>query len=229
MSSKKIVLKKLKELDTIWHPESTLVFKSSKDKIVIGRYENEKFVSLDDICLKLCETWKFKYDSDLIETEEVDEEVEEVDEEVEETEEVKEKEETDEDDFEEVTKPVDLKEELSETESVEDVDDNILTEKTPDEIKQVSNVFPDVITVNNICISDITTEYSSKLHGFFDLLSQNYNTQLLNLKNEVSKLGKINENLQRDLDSEKENHINTTEKLAKLQTKFDGIKQLFSL
>ena len=226
MSSKKIVLKKLKELDTIWHPESTLVFKSSKDKIVIGRYENEKFVSLDDICLKLCETWKFKYDSDLIETEEVDEEV---DEEVEETEEVKEKEETDEDDFEEVTKPVDLKEELSETESVEDVDDNILTEKTPDEIKQVSNVFPDVITVNNICISDITTEYSSKLHGFFDLLSQNYNTQLLNLKNEVSKLGKINENLQRDLDSEKENHINTTEKLAKLQTKFDGIKQLFSL
>ena len=226
MSSKKIVLKKLKELDTIWHPESTLVFKSSKDKIVIGRYENEKFVSLDDICLKLCETWKFKYDSDLIETEEVDEEV---DEEVEETEEVKEKEETDEDDFEEVTKPVDLKEELSETESVEDVDDNILTEKTPDEIKQVSNVFPDVITVNNICISDITTEYSSKLHGFFDLLSQNYNTQLLNLKNEVSKLGKINENLQRDLDGEKENHINTTEKLAKLQTKFDGIKQLFSL
>ena len=53
MSSKKIVLKKLKELDTIWHPESTLVFKSSKDKIVIGRYENENFISLDDAILLL--------------------------------------------------------------------------------------------------------------------------------------------------------------------------------
>ena len=40
----KIVLKKLKELNTIWHPESTLVFKSSTEKIVIGRYENEKLV-----------------------------------------------------------------------------------------------------------------------------------------------------------------------------------------
>ena len=44
----KIVLKKNKNIDKIWHPESTLVFKSDKDKIVIGRYTQNSFISLDN-------------------------------------------------------------------------------------------------------------------------------------------------------------------------------------
>jgi cobalamin biosynthesis protein CobT len=63
----KIILKKLKALDTIWHPESTLVFKSSKEKVVIGRYVDDELLSLDNIAVELCEKWKFKYDKDLLE------------------------------------------------------------------------------------------------------------------------------------------------------------------
>ena len=66
---KKVVLKKLKEFDTIWHPESTLVFKSSNEKVVIGRLEEGELISLDEVTLDLCTTWRFKYDKDLVEEE----------------------------------------------------------------------------------------------------------------------------------------------------------------
>jgi len=63
----KIMLKKLKELNTIWHPESALVFKSKDEKLVIGRWVDSVFVDLDDTAIQLCETWKFKIDESLIE------------------------------------------------------------------------------------------------------------------------------------------------------------------
>lgn len=76
-SSKKIVLKKLNTHNTIWHPESTLVFKSQKDRLVIGRYVDDKIIPLDEEALSLCETWKFKPDESLFDAEEkVDEEAE---------------------------------------------------------------------------------------------------------------------------------------------------------
>jgi hypothetical protein len=68
-SSKKIVLKKLPAHNTIWHPESTLVFKSQKDRLVIGRYVDDEVIPLDDIAINLCETWKFKPDESLFEGE----------------------------------------------------------------------------------------------------------------------------------------------------------------
>lgn len=69
----KIILKKLKEMNTIWHPESTLVFKSKEQQVVIGRWEESAFVELDEVALELCDTWKFKVDESLIEQEEVEE------------------------------------------------------------------------------------------------------------------------------------------------------------
>jgi len=71
----KIVLKKLKDTDKVWHSDSTLVFKSLKDKVVIGRYFEKEIIPLDDLCLELCSKWKFKYDKDLVEEEDDDEEV----------------------------------------------------------------------------------------------------------------------------------------------------------
>ena len=68
-SSKKIVLKKLPAHNTIWHPESTLVFKSQKERLVIGRYVDDELIPLDDIAINLCETWKFKPDESLFEGE----------------------------------------------------------------------------------------------------------------------------------------------------------------
>ena len=51
----KIILKKLKSHDTIWHPESRLVFKSKKEQIVIGRLneDGEDIEVLENIEVKL--------------------------------------------------------------------------------------------------------------------------------------------------------------------------------
>ena len=62
MSNKKVVLKKLKELGKIWHDDSRLVFKSETEKLVIGRYEDNKFIPLDNEAVIRCKTWNFKYD-----------------------------------------------------------------------------------------------------------------------------------------------------------------------
>ena len=98
MTKNKIVLKKLKregEEDTVWHPDSRLVFKSKKDKLVVGRLSEDEDMIVDETVIDLCNKWKFKIDPSLVESaseEEVEEEVEE--EEVESKEEAKEEEET---------------------------------------------------------------------------------------------------------------------------------------
>ena len=68
--SKKIVLKKLTKLGTTWHPDSTCVFKapgtSKKDRVVIGRWVDDEFISLDEDALALCDEWDFKPDESLL-------------------------------------------------------------------------------------------------------------------------------------------------------------------
>ena len=70
-SQKKIILKTLKSHKTIWHPESTLVYKSRKDRIVIGRFVDGELIPLDSETLDLCEEWgnKFPPDESLIDKE----------------------------------------------------------------------------------------------------------------------------------------------------------------
>jgi hypothetical protein len=62
----KIILKRLKELGTIWHPESTVVFKSKEDKVVIGRWDGVVLIDLDNDTIDECEKWGFKIDETLI-------------------------------------------------------------------------------------------------------------------------------------------------------------------
>jgi len=250
----KIVLKKLKELDTIWHPESTLVFKSSKDKVVIGRYENQELISLDDECLDLCAKWKFKYDKDLVQEDEEEEEKEE-----------KEDEEKD-DDYEKVEEnikneeQVEHKEKVEDKEKVEEVkadeedDEEVKAEEDDEEVKaddeeddeevkaddeeddeEVKADEEDEIVTPSINISikegvaDITNYYTKKIHHFFDNLSQKYNEDILNLNNEIIQKNKLYDELLSKYNKEYSEHTNTQEELKKLKTKFDGIKQLFSL
>ncbi len=54
---KKIILKTLKSHQTIWHPQSTLVYKSKKERIVVGRYVDGEIIPLDEEALYLCEQW----------------------------------------------------------------------------------------------------------------------------------------------------------------------------
>ena len=63
---KKLVYKKLTAHNTIWHPESTLVFKSQKERLVIGRLQDSEIVYLDEQSLELCDQWNFKPDESLI-------------------------------------------------------------------------------------------------------------------------------------------------------------------
>jgi len=86
----KIILKKLKSHDTIWHPQSRLVFKSKKEKVVIGRLDEDgEEIEVVDNIIDLCDQWKFTICPSIVESEEEVKE-EEVEEEEEEVEEVKE-------------------------------------------------------------------------------------------------------------------------------------------
>uniref|UniRef100_A0A6C0EJW1 Uncharacterized protein n=1 Tax=viral metagenome TaxID=1070528 RepID=A0A6C0EJW1_9ZZZZ len=77
MSNKtRVTYKKNKKLDKIYHPDSGLVIKSAKERIVIGRIDDGEFVPLDDVALELCEEWDLEPDKTLLEDEE-DEDVDE--------------------------------------------------------------------------------------------------------------------------------------------------------
>ena len=62
-----MVYKKLNEYKTIWHPESTLVFKSQKERLIIGRYVDGELITLDDEALDLCQVHGFTPDDSLLE------------------------------------------------------------------------------------------------------------------------------------------------------------------
>jgi len=213
----KIVLKKLKDTDNVWHSESTLVFKSSKDKVVIGRYFEKEIIPLDDLCLELCSKWKFKYDKDLVEEDE--EEVvenEEGDEQESEQEDIKEKD--------------DIKKNESEEEDRNDEEEEREEEREEEiekiiELKKVENDESNNQLINytkETYLTDITSDFSKKIYNYFDSVSQKYNQEILNLKNDIATKDKIHSELLKE-------HESTKEELKKLKTKFDGIKQLFSL
>jgi hypothetical protein len=146
----KISLKKNKILDKIWHPESTLVFKSAKEKLVIGRFEDGELIPLDEEALDLCTKWKMKYDTSLVDEEEVSESDEENTKEEELTKdlesaeeptknlekvetEVEHTKEVDDDEEEEPTKEVDDDEEEEPTKEVDDDEEKEPTKEVDDD------------------------------------------------------------------------------------------------
>ena len=56
----KMIFKKIKNSSNIYHPESSLVLRSIKDKVVIGRFENKNIIPIDSKSLELCAKWQFK-------------------------------------------------------------------------------------------------------------------------------------------------------------------------
>jgi hypothetical protein len=195
-SAKKITLKKLKELNTIWHPESTLVFKSSEEKVVIGRYEDGELIPLDETSLELCSKWKFKYDKDLVEEDENEED---------ETQ-----------DEEKVDEKSEDEKETSEKEEIPDEEEKV--EVKPEKIVKTEKSNKN----EDSTITSLTSEMSEKIHSLFDKISIDYNTKILDLENELIQKNKI-------IDDLEHKYNNSQSELDKLKTKFDGIKQLFSL
>ena len=228
----KIVLKKLKDTDKVWHSDSTLVFKSLKDKVVIGRYFEKEIIPLDDLCLELCSKWKFKYDKDLVEEDDEEDEDEEVvenqdggDEQESEKESEKEvQQEKDESEDDDVEVDLEVKVEKKDHESEEEVEDKSEEDEEKVESEQNKNEIKVQQDINykKAYLTDITYDFSKKIYDYFDSVSQKYNQELLNLKNDITTKDKIHSELLKE-------HESVKEELKKLKTKFEGIKQLFSL
>ena len=74
-----IVIRLNKEIGKYWNPETTLVFKSKDERIVIGSFKDDKINSLTDDDIEACEKYGFKYEKEeekKVEKEKEEEEVE---------------------------------------------------------------------------------------------------------------------------------------------------------
>jgi len=62
VEKKTFIIRKNKELDMFWNPETTLVFKSKEEKVVIGSCKDNKVIPLTDEDVKTCEKYSLKYE-----------------------------------------------------------------------------------------------------------------------------------------------------------------------
>lgn len=216
-AKRKLVLKKLNSHNTIWHPESTLVFKSQKERLVIGRYVDEQLISLDEEALDLCDEWKFNPDESLLETGNEEESVEEVDGEQDENKvDSVEDDEADEADEagesgeeEEVETKVDSLEENNKDES-DDNNDVRVTETKVDSVKNVEK------ESDNKDILDLASELSAKLNEGFSMV-----------KGRLDKSDNENKDLRAKLAETESRLADTEDKLSSLQSEYDVIKKKF--
>jgi hypothetical protein len=207
-SSKKIVLKKLNSHNTIWHPDSTLVFKSQKDRLVIGRYVDDEVIPLDDIAINLCEKWKFKPDESLFEGED--------------------EESTDEASTENTTDPVSTE--------VENTTDTVSTEveKTPNpvstEVEKTTNPVSTRVEKTQYKnsgaenIKNITESFNVQLYEAVDILINEKNFLLSQLHDTEEELS----DLQKKYDDKEETLSDLQKKYDDIKKKFDTMKSLFN-
>ena len=230
---KKVVLKKLKEFDTIWHPESTLVFKSSNEKVVIGRLEEGELISLDEVALDLCTTWRFKYDKDLVE-EESEEGSEQDSLEEEEVSKIEETANTREDDEkltgEDESKNVDEDDEnpTDEDES-KNVDEN--DEKPTDEDERKNVDEDDEKPTDEVIFNerDMNEDFELYMNNHIHSLAKEFlgNLCAASIAQNKAHNNKVKE-LEESLEKKKQEYDELESKFNALQEKFEGIKKLFS-
>jgi X-linked retinitis pigmentosa GTPase regulator len=198
-STRKLVLKKLSAYNTIWHPESTLVFKSQKERLVIGRLENDTLIELDDTCLELCEEWKFNPDTSLLEESE-----EQSEEEVEQPSEEQNEEESEEQNEEESEEQ---NEEPSEEQNEEPSEES--SEEPSEEPSEEQNEEPSV--------RNLTNNFNKELFTIFDKMN----------KNNLSLTSK-NKELEKQLTEKNKELEELKNKYDAMDQKFKTMKSLFS-
>lgn len=219
-TKKKIILKKLKNHSPhILHPESTLVFKSSQEKLVIGRYEeqDDTIISLDDVSLELCVQYNFKYDTTLVE--EVSEEENQPETPVEEQQDDENRPETPvEEQVDEIRPETPVEEEqLNEEQQEENLSEEKSVEEDPIDEKQQENEEKSVVfstqdyasferenTLFASKVSKIFSEIDERNKGMIRSISENYNSMIENKNKEIEEL---------------------RQKLTDIQNKFENIKK----
>jgi len=213
----KIILKKLKSLNTIYHPETKLVFKSAQEKVVIGVY-NETSDSLDPLneeSVKLCEKWKFKYEAPKEEEGEEDEE-------------------GDEEDGEEGDEGDEGDEGEGEEDEGECTGDNTDKHVVSENVKSIPEL-PAVIPVVQQTTDEVTTHSNESIKNLATLSLKNFKEFTIQISNiEHNYLAEI-ESLKLKLTDKIDELDNMTLQFTnmkadhdKLKQKFDNIKNLFS-
>jgi predicted RNase H-like nuclease (RuvC/YqgF family) len=202
MPNNKIILKKLTILDTIWHPETKLVFKSRTDKIVTGMYINNEFVHLDDTAIELCEKWGFIMDESLFET--VDENTNKV---FEPKEDINKAVESNQEDISSVVELNEEKDIMNVVESTEGEISNIDSDK-----EEISNVQEEVVTNNLETLDSKLCCVVKTLSDVISQIKQAHDLELSNSKIEIVKL--------------KEDLLRMTDERDKLASKFSALKGL---
>jgi hypothetical protein len=205
-TDKRKVLKPLKEMETIWHPESTLVFKSKTEKVVTGRWINSEFLPFDEEAVELCSQWSFKYDQELY------------------NELMAEEEEEGSDEVEGETEEGDVPagdEVVGEGDDVVGEGDDVVGEgdvQAGDEVEDVSGEVETV--VSNDDLNNLTSNFTNNLNSYFQKLSNDYCAKISDLE---TKLAKMTE----DRDKIKDMYSSVKEECDKLKAKFEGFKSFF--
>jgi hypothetical protein len=57
------ILRKHKTLDKLWHSETGMVFKSAKERVVIGKCVDDKLIPLSSVDIKVCMEHSFAYET----------------------------------------------------------------------------------------------------------------------------------------------------------------------
>ena len=232
-AKRKIILKKLSAFNTVWHPDSGLVFKSQKERLVIGSYVDNNIVDLDEISLALCEEWNFKPDESLfVNEEEGEEQKEEASESADEEQKEEASESADEEQHEEASESAD---EEQHEEASESAGEEKEKEKDQEEDSESAGEEEQYIHKENVIESNISEVCSKersdiqphliKFHKDVDILSKDLASTLTPLFVDLQK--KIMQ-LEKELKQKTRDNEELQSKYNAMDQKFKTMKSLFS-
>ena len=239
-------LKKTKynDVETVYHIDSGLVFRSMQDRTVVARLVNGEFTPMNKSFIELAQSNNFKYEIQEIpileeeENEEEEEGEENDDEENENENEDEEGEENDneENDNEEENYDEEIKPKVLPEPKVQE--EPRVQEKSPKVMNQVNLQPPKVnpeLTVNNSStnineISLLFANHISELHKLENLVNQKLNNSdnEKRFEEELKKCRIENESLSHENSKLKEQVKNVTEMYEALNLKFTTLKKLFA-
>lgn len=228
----KTTYKTIKNLNTIWHPESTLLFKTQKDRTVVGRYINSKVVPLDHDAVKLCEKYGYKPDETLLKALANQEDQEEEPEEQEDPEEQEPEEETEqeqEDPEEQETEEEEPEpEEQPEEEEIlpKKVDNKqIVSKGKPEPEKPVKTLEPKKVPKKGLekepSVTDDLDTCFSDIISVVKKSQERVNNLVKKLESDLDKSNKENAKLNEDI-------FTVNEELIEFRKKVDSFKKMFS-
>ena len=203
-----------KNIDRYWHEESTLVFKSKDEKVVIGRYDGTELVDMDDETVTLADEWKFKLDPSMIEEEESEKEA------TEETRE-EEREETGEETTEETNEEREETREETNEETREETNEETNEDELREELIESRQELFDEIIEKSCLNEDVLKDGESEFNKLVENVLKMYKELVISNKDKEEN----NVFLKDRISTLEEELLDVTQKYNKLNDKFSFLKQ----